>query len=105
MLFHSGMRKMFPLVSEAIRTVLPVERLRYVGLSHFEADECGALNFFLAAAPQAEPVCGAVAATAAINDYADRAPRVLADGEESRWAVTRCAGTTPRTCRTPGNAG
>ncbi len=52
MLFHTGLRQLFPLVSEAIRAVMPIERLRYVGLSHFEADECGALNSFLAAAPQ-----------------------------------------------------
>ena len=81
MLFHSGMRRLFPLVSEAIRAVMPVERLRYVGLSHFEADECGALNEFLAAAPNAVPVCGQVAALVSVNDYANRAPRVLADGE------------------------
>jgi flavorubredoxin len=81
MLFHSGMRRLFPLVSEAIRAVMPVERLRYIGLSHFEADECGALNHFLAVAPQAVPVCGQVAALVSIGDYADRAPRVLADGE------------------------
>ncbi len=82
MLFHSGMRRLFPLVSEAVRAVMPVERLRYVGLSHFEADECGALNQFLAAAPHAMPVCGQVAALVSVNDYADRPPRVLADGEE-----------------------
>ena len=82
LLFHSGMRRLFPLVSEAIRAVMPVERLRYVGLSHFEADECGALNQFLAAAPHALPVCGQVAALVSVNDYADRPPRVLADGEE-----------------------
>jgi flavorubredoxin len=82
MLFHTGMRKLFPLVSEAVRAVLPLERLQYVGLSHFEADECGALNSFLAAAPQAVPVCGTIAAMVAIGDFADRAPRVLADGEE-----------------------
>ena len=82
MLFHSGMRKLFPLVSEAIRAVMPLERLRYVGLSHFEADECGALNDFLAAAPHAVPVCGQVAALVSVNDYADRAPRALADGEQ-----------------------
>ena len=82
MLFHSGMRRLFPLVSEAIRAVMPIERLRYIGLSHFEADECGALNQFLAAAPQAVPVCGQIAALVSIGDYADRAPRVLADGEE-----------------------
>jgi flavorubredoxin len=81
MLFHSGMRKLFPLVSEAVRAVMPLERLRYVGLSHFEADECGALNEFLAAAPHAEPVCGQVAALVSVNDYANRAPRTLADGE------------------------
>jgi len=81
MLFHSGMRRLFPLVSEAVRAVMPVERLRYVGLSHFEADECGALNEFLAAAPNAVPVCGQVAALVSVNDYANRAPRVLADGE------------------------
>jgi len=81
MLFHSGMRRLFPLVSEAIRAVMPVERLRYVGLSHFEADECGALNEFLAAAPNAVPICGQVAALVSVNDYANRAPRALADGE------------------------
>jgi flavorubredoxin len=87
MLFHSGMRRLFPLVSEAIRAVLPLERLRYVGLSHFEADECGALNDFLAAAPHAVPVCGQVAALVSVNDYADRAPRVLRDGEELALGV------------------
>src|SRR6187549_4076087 len=82
MLFHSGMRRLFPLVSEAIRAVMPVERLRYVGLSHFEADECGALNEFLAVAPLAVPLCGQVAAMVSVNDYADRAARTMADGEE-----------------------
>jgi len=82
MLFHTGQRKLFPLVSEAIGAVLPVERLRYLALSHFEADECGALNQFLAAAPSAVPICGQVAAMVAIGDFADRAPRALADGEE-----------------------
>jgi flavorubredoxin len=82
MLFHSGMRRLFPLVSEAIRAVMPLERLRYVGLSHFEADECGALNEFLRAAPESVPVCGQVAALVSVNDFADRAPRVLADGEQ-----------------------
>jgi flavorubredoxin len=81
LLFHSGPRRMFPLVREAIERVLPLERLRYVGLSHFEADECGALNQFLAAAPHAEPVCSQVAAMVSVNDYADRPARALADGE------------------------
>jgi flavorubredoxin len=82
MVFHTGQRQLFPLVREAIETVLPLDALRYVGLSHFEADECGSLNAFLAAAPQAIPVCSRVAAMVAINDYADRAPRALADGED-----------------------
>jgi len=84
MLFHTGQRKLFPLVSEAVGAVMPVERLRYLGLSHFEADECGALNEFLAVAPNAAPVCGQVAAMVAIGDFANRAPRALADGEELR---------------------
>src|SRR5262245_1472083 len=55
MLWHSGPRQMFPLVREAIASLMPVDRLRYIGLSHVEADECGALNEFLAVAPQAQP--------------------------------------------------
>ena len=81
LLFHSGPRRMFPLVSEAVASVMPVERLRYLGLSHFEADECGALNEFLAVAPQAVPVCGQIAAMVSVNDVADRNARPLADGE------------------------
>ena len=81
LLFHTGPRKLFPVVREAVAAVMPVERLRYVGLSHFEADECGSLNEWLAAAPQAAPVCGGVAAMVSIGDIADRAPRALADGE------------------------
>ena len=81
LLFHAGPRRMFPLVREAVASVLPVERLRYVGLSHFEADECGALNEWLAAAPTAEPLCGSIAAMVSVGDVADRPPRALADGE------------------------
>jgi flavorubredoxin len=81
-LFHTGLRQMFPLVSEAVARVLPLERLRYVGLSHFEADECGALNDFLRVAPNAVPVCSQVAAMVSVGDFADRAPRALADGED-----------------------
>jgi flavorubredoxin len=81
LLFHAGLRKMFPLVREAVASVLPVERLRYIAFSHVEADECGALNQWLAAAPQSSPLCGAVAAMVSINDLADRPARALADGE------------------------
>ncbi|HEX9877475.1 MAG TPA: MBL fold metallo-hydrolase [Gammaproteobacteria bacterium] len=82
MLFHSGPRRLFPFVSEAVARVLPLETLRFVGVSHFEADECGALNQFLAAAPRAEPVCSNIAAMVSLGDYADRAPRALANDEE-----------------------
>jgi len=81
LLFHTGPRRMFPFVRDAVGRVLPVERLRYVGLSHFEADECGSLNEWLAVAPTAEPVCGRIAAMVSINDVADRPARALADGE------------------------
>ena len=81
MLFHTGLRRLFPLVREAVGRVMPVEDLKYLALSHFEADECGALNEFLAVAPEAKPVCGRVAAMVSVGDYADRPPHALADGE------------------------
>src|SRR6185436_13108669 len=81
LLFHTGPRQLFGLVREAMERVTPVNRLRYVSFSHFEADECGSLNNWLAAAPAAEAVCGQIAAMVSINDTADRPPRVLADGE------------------------
>ena len=82
LLFHTGPRQMFPLVSEAIAALMPIERLRYVGLSHVEADECGGMNLLLAAAPQAVPLCGRIAAMVSVNDLADRPARALADGEQ-----------------------
>ena len=81
LLFHTGPRKMFPLVQEALASVLPVERLRWISFSHVEADECGSLNDWLRAAPQSLALCGNVAAMVSIGDLADRAPRALADGE------------------------
>ena len=81
LLFHTGLRRLFPGVRDAVSRVLPVERLRWIGLSHVEADECGALNEWLAVAPHAAPLCGRVAAMVSIGDLADRPPRALADGE------------------------
>lgn len=81
LLFHTGPRRMFPLVREAISAVVPMERLRWVAFSHVEADECGALNDLLAAAPRSQALCGQVAAMVSVNDLADRPPRPLADGE------------------------
>src|SRR5579864_4759045 len=60
LLFHTGLRRTFPLVRAAVQRVMPVERLRWISFSHFEADECGALNELLALAPQAEPLCGLI---------------------------------------------
>jgi len=81
LLFHTGPRKMFALVREAVASVIPVEKVRHVAFSHVEADECGSLNEWLRAAPQSAPLCGTVAATVSIEDLADRSPRALADGE------------------------
>ncbi len=81
LLFHTGLRRLFPLVREAVASLMPVERLRYLAFSHVEADECGALNDWLAVAPQSVPVCGKVAAMVSVGDMADRPPRALADGE------------------------
>lgn len=81
LLFHAGPKKMFPLVSEAVSSVLPVSSLKYIAFSHFEADECGSLNKWLAVAPTAQPVCSQVAALVSINDVADRSAKALADGE------------------------
>jgi flavorubredoxin len=81
LLFHTGPRKMFPLVREAVASVLPIETLRYIAFSHVEADECGSLNEWLAAAPQSVPLCSTIAAMVSVTDLADRAPRAIADGE------------------------
>ena len=81
LLFHSGLRELFPLVREAVAHVMPVARLRHVAFSHVEADECGSLNQWLPAAAQAAPLCSSVAAIVSIGDLADRPPRGLADGD------------------------
>lgn len=81
LLFHAGPRQLFPLVHEAVASVMPVARLRWLAFSHLEADECGALNRWLSAAPHATPACSAVGAMVSIGDLADRAPRPLEDGE------------------------
>lgn len=82
LLYHTGLRRLFPDVCTAIERVLPISRLRYVAFSHYEADECGALNEFLALAPQAMPVCSEVAKMVSVDDTSDRPARALGDGEE-----------------------
>jgi flavorubredoxin len=78
-LFHTGMRQLFPLVSEAIGRIIPVDQLRWISFAHVEADECGAMNQFLAAAPRAEVVHGPLACMVSLNDLADRPPRAMGD--------------------------
>jgi flavorubredoxin len=81
LLFHTGARPLYPLVREAVAAVMSPERLRFVGLSHFEADECGAMNEWLAIAPAAVPLSSRIAALVSVGPQSDRAPRALADGE------------------------
>lgn len=82
LLYHTGPRKMFPLVRAAIASVIPVESLRYIGFSHYESDECGSLNEFLEQAPKAEPLCSNIAKMVSVDDIASRPARALSDGEE-----------------------
>jgi len=81
LLFHCGPRGMFPAVSAAAATVIPIERLRWISFGHVESDECGSMNAWLAAAPDAQVVHGMTACMVSLNDLADRPPRPLADGE------------------------
>ena len=81
LLFHTGPRRFFGLVREAVGHVLPPESLRWISFSHFEADECGSLNEWLAIAPAAQPLCSATAVMVSVADVADREPRALIDGE------------------------
>jgi len=81
LLFHCGGRGLFPLVSAAAATVVPLERLRWISFGHVESDESGSMNAWLAAAPHAQVAHGAIACMVSLNDLADRPPRALADGE------------------------
>jgi flavorubredoxin len=81
LLYHTGMRGLFPVVTEAVARVLPVEKLRWIAFAHVEADECGAMNEFLAAAPHAQVAHGELGCVLSLNDQAARPPRPLAAGE------------------------
>ena len=81
LLYHTGMKALFPLVSEAVAGVLPLDRLRWIAFSHVEADECGAVEPFLAAAPRAQVAHGALGCMVSLDDMLSRPPRPLADGE------------------------
>lgn len=81
LLFHTGQRAMFPLIREAVATVIDPATIKWLGFSHFEADECGALNEWLNLAPQAQPVCSLVGALVSVNDFASRPAKGMTDGE------------------------
>jgi flavorubredoxin len=81
LLFHTGLRKMFPLTRAAVSRIIAPERLRWIAFGHYEADECGAMNEWLAVAPHAQVAHGQTGCLVSLADMADRAPRILADGE------------------------
>ena len=81
LLFHTGMRALFPLVSDAVSRVLPLSSLRWISFGHVEADECGAMNQWLDAATGAEVTFGGLGCMVSVNDLADRPPRPLDDGD------------------------
>lgn len=81
LLFHAGLRHMFPEVREGVAKVLDPSQLRWISFSHFESDECGALNEWLSTSPNAQAVCGVVGALVSINDFADRPARAMEPGE------------------------
>ncbi len=81
LLFHTGGRRLFTLVSQGVASVMPLDKLRWISFGHFEADECGALNDFLEASPGAGAVCGQLGGMLSITDQAIRSPRILRDGE------------------------
>ena len=80
-IFHTGLRKMFPLNRAALARIIAPEKLRWIAFGHYEADECGAMNEWLAVAPNAQVAHGQTGCNVSLNDMADRAPRVLSDGE------------------------
>jgi flavorubredoxin len=82
LLFHTGWRKLFPLTLEAVNQVMPAEKLRWIGGSHFEGDEFGALNELLAVAPEATAFGAEIGVLTSLNDFASRPARGLGDGEE-----------------------
>ena len=81
LLYHTGMRGLFPLVREAVERVMPVTKLRWIAFAHLEADECGSVNDFLEVAPHAQVAHGALGCMLSLNDHLSRPPRPMADGE------------------------
>lgn len=81
LLFHTGMKALFPVVRDEVASIIDPSQIRWIGFSHFEADECGSLNEWLQLAPAAQPVCSMVGALVSVNDFALRPARGMTDGE------------------------
>lgn len=81
LLFHTGMKSLFPLVREGVATIMDPAKIRWISFSHFEADECGSLNEWLQIAPGAQPVCSTIGALVSVNDFALRPAKAMNDGE------------------------
>lgn len=96
LLFHAGLKGMFPMLREAVGKILDPAKIRWVGFSHFESDECGALNHWLEIAPGAEPVCSTLGALVSVNDFALRPAKGMMEGEVLEIGKHRF-----RLCRTP----
>ena len=96
LLFHTGLKGMFPLYREAVASLIEPAQLRWIAFSHFESDECGALNEWLALAPNAQPVCSVIGAIVSVNDFAIRPARQMSDGEVLATGKYRF-----RFCQTP----
>lgn len=95
LLFHTGLRGMHAEIREAVSKLMNVSDLRHISFSHFESDECGALNEWLGVAPKADVICGQVSALVSVNDFIGREARALPDGESFstgklrfRWCTT-----------------
>ncbi|MHC4953042.1 MAG: oxygen-binding di-iron domain-containing protein [Planctomycetota bacterium] len=96
LLYHAGLRGMFAPLRDAVAKVIDPARLRWVGFSHFESDECGGLNDWLAVAPEAQPVCSDLSAMVSVNDFSSRPALGLADNDVLSTGKYRF-----RMCRTP----
>jgi flavorubredoxin len=96
LLFHTGLRGMHAEIREAVSRLINLSDLRHISFSHFESDECGALNDWLGVAPRADVICGQVSTRVCVNDFIGREARALADGE-----VFSTGKFSFRYCRTP----
>ena len=103
-LFHTGMRQLFPLVSDAVSKLIPIEDLRWISFAHVEADECGAMNQFLAAAPQSQVIHGGLAVSLSSTTSPIGRPDRWATRKCSTSAVTACASSPHPTSHTTGRA-